>query len=352
VTIAADAGLPAPAAATRRNGFWLIAFAGALVAAALVSLCLGRLGIPLGDVVRALLGQAAAPDLGFTDLDRNVVLKVRGPRILLAALSGAGLAMCGAALQGIFRNPLVSPQILGISGGAAFGGALAILLGIGGYVLIGSAFVGGLAALVMVGLLARVDGRSEVTAVVLAGIIVGALFTAMVSLVQFVADPNSSLPAIVVWLMGSFATATWDRFQLAGPVIALAGLGLHILRFRINVLSLGDDEARSFGVRVERERWIVFTLVALVVGAVVSIAGIVGWIGLVIPHAARLIVGPDHRILVPASALLGAGYLILIDTVARTATAAEIPLGVLTALIGAPVFAILLRQHYRRRSRG
>lgn len=179
---------------------------------------------------------------------------------------------------------------------------------------------------------------------------IGALFGALVSLLQFVADPNGSLPAIVYWLMGSFATATWQRLSLAAPGLVVGTLALFALRFRLNVLSLDEAEARSLGVHPDRERWLVFVLVACVVGSQVAVSGIVGWIGLVIPHAARLVVGHDHRILVPASALLGAAFLVVVDTLARTATTAEIPLGVLTALVGAPVFAVLLRRHDRERA--
>ena len=319
-----------------------------LLAAMLAGLGLGRLSIPLPTVAAILFQDIVPVTKNWSVLDERIVTLVRAPRILIAALSGAALAMCGAALQGIFRNPLVSPQILGISSGAAFGGALAILFGYSGFMLVGSAFAFGVLALLSVGFVARVDGRTETATIVLAGIIVGALFAALVSLVQFVADPNSSLPAIVGWLMGSFASATWPRLMLAAPAIAVAVIGLYLLRFRVNVLSLGDDEARSFGVRVERDRWIFFILVALGTGAVVAVAGVVGWVGLVVPHAARLIVGPDHRILVPASALLGASYLVIIDTLARTVSASEIPLSVLTAIIGAPVFALLLRRSRRQ----
>lgn len=334
--------------ARRSGAFWLTAFGILLIAAMLVSLGLGRLSIPL-TTVAAIVGHTFLPiPESWTVLDERVVLLVRAPRVLIAALSGAGLATCGAALQGIFRNPLVSPQILGISSGAAFGGALSILLGYAGVALVGSSFVFGIVALVIVGLIARIDGRTETATVVLAGIIVGALFSALVSLLQFVADPDSSLPAIVGWLMGSFASATWPRLALAAPAILIGVAGLYLLRFRVNVLSLGDDEARSFGVRVERDRWLFFVLATLTTGAVVAVAGVIGWVGLVVPHAARLLVGSDHRVLVPASALLGGAYLVIIDTISRTATAAEIPLSVLTAIIGAPVFAILLRQSWRK----
>jgi iron complex transport system permease protein len=310
----------------------------------------GRFAVPPGRVLAILAEGLAAPSAMPDSMEGRIVLLVRLPRLLLAAVVGAGLAAAGAALQGVFRNPLVAPQVLGISQGAAFGGALAILLGVWGVALLGMAFAAGLGALAIVGLVARIDGRTEVITVILAGMIVGALFAALVSLLQFVADPNTSLPAIVYWLMGSFASATWARLGLAAPPILLGLAALWALRFRLNLLSLDEAEARSLGVRPERERWGVFTVVALIVGAQVAVSGIVGWIGLVVPHAARLIVGEDHRLLIPAAALIGAAYLVLVDTVARTLTTAEIPLGVLTALIGAPVFAMLLRRHFRERS--
>lgn len=348
-----DVTVAHPFEGTRRSGAaWIAGFGLLLLASMLLSLGLGRLSIPLPTVTGIVFQDILPVERGWTELEERIVTLVRAPRILIAAMSGAVLAICGAALQGIFRNPLVSPQILGISGGAAFGGALAILVGYSGFILIGSAFVFGIAALVGVGLVARIDGRTETATIVLAGIIVGALFAALVSLLQFLADPTSSLPAIVGWLMGSFASATWPRVALAAPAIAIATAGLLLLRFRVNVLSLGDDEARSFGVKVDRDRWVFFVLVALGTGAVVSVAGVVGWVGLVVPHAARLIVGPDHRVLLPASALLGGSYLVFIDTMARTVSAAEIPLSVLTAIVGAPVFAVLLRRSWRREKAG
>jgi iron complex transport system permease protein len=313
-------------------------------------ICLGRLSIAPGGVLDSIVAWLRGATT--ETLEERIVLLVRAPRVLIAALAGIGLAMAGAALQGLFRNPLVSPDILGITAGAAFGGALAILLGESSTVLIGSAFLFGVIALLLVGFISRVDGRSDTMTVVLAGVVVAAMFTALVSLVQFVADPDSTLPAIVAWLMGSFAATTWFRVAIAAPPVLIGVAGLMLLRFRLNLLSLGEDEAKSFGIRVERERWIVFLLVALISGGVVSVSGIVGWVGLVIPHAARLLVGPDHRILIPASGLLGGAYLVAIDTVARNASAAEIPLGVLTAAVGAPIFAILLRRMYVAEARG
>jgi iron complex transport system permease protein len=329
---------------------WLGAFAVLLAITMLGGICLGRLAISPANVfgtIFAWLGGAPVETL-----DERIVLLVRAPRVLIAAMSGIGLAMAGAALQGLFRNPLVSPDILGITAGAAFGGALAILFGESSLVLISAAFAFGILALILVGFISRVDGHSDTMTVVLAGVVVAAMFTALVSLLQFVADPNSTLPAIVAWLMGSFASTTWLKVAIAAPPVIIGTVGVMLLSYRINILSLGDDEARSFGISIERERWIVFFLVALISGGVVSVSGIVGWVGLVVPHAARLLVGADHRILIPAAGLLGGAYMVAIDTVARNASAAEIPLGVLTAAIGAPIFAILLRRMYVAGARG
>lgn len=324
-------------------------FVGLLIVSLIVSISVGRFAVPVDRTLAIIGGWILDPGAPPEAMDERIVLLVRLPRVVLSALCGAGLAVSGAALQGVFRNPLVSPQVLGISQGAAFGGALAISLGIWGVPLLAMVFIFGLSALALVGSIARIDGRTQIITVILSGMVVGALFSAFVSLLQYFADPNSSLPAIVYWLMGSFATATWERVLIAAPSLMIGVALLWSLRFRLNVLSLEESEARSLGAKPDLERWLIFALVALVVGAQVAVSGIVGWIGLVIPHACRLIVGHDHRKLLPASAILGAAYLVTIDTLARTLTAAEIPLGVLTAIVGAPVFALLLRQHFKER---
>jgi iron complex transport system permease protein len=317
-----------------------------LVVVAVLSIGVGQYPVAPGKIVAILL-DAVGGEMQATTTDERIVTLVRGPRTLLVILSGAGLALAGAAMQGVFRNPLAAPELLGVSSGAAFGGALAILLGVSAPVLFAGSFGTGILALLFVGAIARFGGRSDTTAVILAGVIVGALFNALVSVTQFYADPDESLPAIVFWLMGSFATVGWHHIAIAAPGLLIGGSLLCMMRFRINLLSLGEEEARALGVPVERDRWLVFCAVALICGAVVSVAGIVGWVGLVVPHLARLLVGPDNRHILPASCLLGAAYLTLIDTLARTMTAAEIPLGALTAIIGAPFVAFLLRGRRR-----
>lgn len=318
-----------------------------LLCTAIWSLCVGRYPLVVETVLRILGSRILPIAHDWSDVQERIVVSVRAPRVMMAMLAGAGLAMAGAAMQGVFRNPLVSPHILGVSSGASFGGALAILLGLTGFAMIGSAFVAGCLTLMLVAMLARVAGRSTSISVVLTGIIVGSLFGSLVSLLKFVADADSTLPAIVFWLMGSFASSSWDGIVLAGPAILVALAVIYGMRFRINVLSLGEEEARALGIPTERDRWIVFLGVCLVEGAVVAFCGVIGWVGLIIPHAARMLVGADQRVLLPASALLGAIFMVLVDTLARSVTAAEIPVGILTSIIGAPVFAALLRRRQK-----
>ncbi len=315
-----------------------------LVVAAVASLGLGRIDLPFARVVAVLASPWLAPDPPVTALEWSVVVTIRLPRVALAVLAGGGLALSGAALQGVFRNPLVGPQVVGVSSGAAFGGTLAILVGWDRTGLVAAAFLFGLAALVLVYGLGTLVARSNILVLVLAGVIVSGFFGALVSLVQYVADSQDKLPVIVFWLLGSFATASADKVGLvAGPVV-VGGVALLLLRWRINILSMGDEDAAALGVPVERLRWIVLVLTAAIVSAQVAVSGIVGWVGLVVPHLARMMVGADHRRLLPASMLAGGLFLLAVDDVARTVTAAEIPLGILTALIGTPVFAFLLQR--------
>lgn len=344
MTACADT-LARPASPSRAWLWWLMGLA--LPATLLAALCVGRYPLALpqaaGALARLVLPDAAwLPDVSATDM--RVLLHVRLPRILLAAAAGASLALCGAALQGAFRNPLVGPQILGISSGAAFGGCAAILLFSSLPATLAMAFAGGLLAVAMVYLLGRTQGRSTLLMLVLAGVVTSAFFSALISLITYFADPNDSLPAIVFWLMGSFATASYVKLAAAlGPILLGMAL-LHAMRFRINVLSLGEEQASAMGIAVEPLRWALLGCATLVVSATVAVSGTVGWVGLVVPHIARMLVGPDHRTLLPASALIGGSYMVWVDTAARSATSAEIPLGVITALIGAPIFAWLLRR--------
>lgn len=320
-----------------------------VLAVAVVALGMGRLWISPAKVVRILLDNLIGLDQDWSDTESNVVERLRAPRVVLSLLVGGGLACCGAVLQGVLRNPLVAPQIIGVSSGASFGGALAIAAGLGSTFLVAGAFVFGLAALVLVFSMSRVDGRTPLLMLVLSGVVVAAFFSALVSALTYVSDPQQRLPAIVFWLLGSLATASWDKVFIAVMPIG-AGVGVMMaLRWRINVLSLGDEDAQALGVRVELLRWTLLVATTVVVAGAVAVTGVIGWVGLVVAHLGRMLVGPDHRVLLPVSALVGAGYLTAMDTAARTVIASEIPIGILTALVGGPAFFALLR---RTRGRG
>lgn len=340
-----------PSAATQRLRVAAgIGFGGlVLLTLATIVVCLGigRVALAPGRVLAVLLSGVGIG--GPIDaLERSIVLSVRLPRTLLAALSGAGLAVAGAALQGCLRNPLVGPQNVGVLSGAGFGGSIGLFLAWGPFGVASAAFVGGLAAMALVLWLGRSTGQMTVLMLVLAGIVVSALFAALTTLLQYLADPERQLPTLVFWLMGSFAAANMSKLALAfGPVV-LGVLVLTALAFRLNLLASGEDEARALGVPVTRDRTIVLCAVAAICAAVVAAAGLIAWVGLVMPHLARMLCGPDHRRLLPAAALLGAAFLTVVDTLCRSATAAEIPVGALTALVGAPVFIALLKRTHAR----
>ncbi|MBM7278597.1 iron ABC transporter permease [Gordonia rubripertincta] len=262
-------------------------------------------------------------------------------------LVGGGLALGGAALQAAFRNPLVSPQILGVFSGASFGGVLALIFGLGSAFLVGGAFLFGLVALGMVLLIGRTRAGGPILTIVHGGVVTSAFFSALVSFITYVADPYTTLPSIVFWLMGSLATADMGKVLIAAIPILIGTTVLIGLRWRINILSLGDDDATALGLNPGRLRAVLLTMVAFMTAGAVAVSGVIGWVG-VVPHMARLWVGPDHRISMPTTFVLGAAYLTIIDTLSRTISAGEIPLGILTAIIGAPVFVLLLSNSRRQ----
>jgi iron complex transport system permease protein len=330
----------------RRRG-WLVvaALAALLVFSVVYSVTLGRYGVSMTNAWLILWDHVVpVANPSWSDVDANVVTAVRLPRILGALLVGAGLAISGAALQGLFRNPLVDPGIIGVTAGAGFGGTLAILMVGGGTVVLGAAFGCGIASLLVVRFLATVKGRTSTLTFVLAGVIVSAFFEAAISIIKLLADPHQKLPAITYWLMGSIAATGYSDLALMALAIVPPSILIFMLRYQINILSLGEEKARALGSPIERVQWIVYASVACISAGVVATSGIVGWVGLVIPHLARGMVGPDHGRLLPVSALLGAIYLLLVDDIARTATVAELPIGIITALIGVPVFALILRR--------
>jgi iron complex transport system permease protein len=320
----------------------LIALA-VLIAALLLAFTVGRYPAGLGDLFHVIAAKLTGQPSGVPPAAIDVLLQIRGPRVLAAVLVGAALAIAGAAFQGLFRNPLVSPDLLGASSGAALGAVLGIFFSLGVFAIEACAFAGGLVAVGAVYLIgSAMRARDPILLLVLTGVVIGALLGAGVGLVKYVADPYNQLPAMTFWLLGSLASTTAsDLVPLLGPV-ALGTLVLVALRWRMNVMSLPDEEARALGVPTGPLRIAIIAAATLVTSASVAAAGIIGWVGLVVPHIARTLVGPDFARLLPAAALLGGGFLLAIDTVARTATATEIPLGILTALIGTPFFIWLL----------
>ena len=278
----------------------------------------------------------------------SVVINIRLPRILAALLVGAALSTAGAAYQGMFQNPLVSPDILGASAGAGFGACLAIYLSLGSGMVTILAFAGGLTAVLVAYVVSRLTKGSATLSMVLAGILVGSLFSASTSYIKLVADTNEQLPEITYWLMGSLAGATMNDVIFAGIIIILGTLPIFLLRWRMNVLTLGEDEAKSMGVNTHRLRFVVIVCATLITAVAVSISGIIGWVGLVIPHFCRMLFGYDYRRIVPAAIILGGGFLLLVDDVSRTIATTEVPIGILTAFIGAPIFAYLLMMGGKR----
>lgn len=308
----------------------------------LFSLTLGRYPLPIREVARIVFTTSPfRATLDYSNASSVVVEIVRLPRILEVVLCGMGLALSGAAMQGVFRNPLVGPEIVGVSAGASLGGVVAILLSLSSFGLVALAFAFGLAALAIAFSLAKLAGKASMLALILSGIIVGSFFSALVGLGEYVADPQTRLPSIVYWLLGTFVGATYQKVAIVAGITLLAGIFLMMMRWRINLLSLGEADAKALGINVEVLRWAIIALVSLIVAAQVSVSGGVGWVGLVIPHLARMLVGPDHVKLLPASTFLGGIYLLAVDDIARSVGTQEIPVGLLTAVIGVPIFAFL-----------
>ncbi len=326
----------------------------AILAAALLVTVLLALSIgPVHIDVRAILGILLGRDGDWPDIHETIILDVRLPRVLLGALVGAALAVAGCAMQGLFRNPMASPYVLGLSSAAAFGASLAILLGASlasmalSVPLLAFAFT--LLTAFGVYSIARVGGQVPVETLLLAGIAIGAFFSAQVSLLKFLA--GDELRDIVFWIMGGLWAAGWDELALVAPLIVLSVGALLVMARPLNALLLGEGAALDLGVEVERTKLMVLTFSALATAAAISVAGIIGFVGLIVPHIVRIFVGPDHRVLLPASVMAGAIFLIWCDTVARMVIApSELPVGVVTASLGAPFFLYLLR--HRRRLMG
>lgn len=319
---------------------WLIGLLIGLIVLCLLSLSVGRYPLPISDILAFVFGQKVADE--HTAL---LLTDVRLPRVAAALLVGGALSVSGVAYQGMFKNPLISPDILGVSSGAGFGAALAILLS---WSMLGiqlSAFAFGLAAvLIALALSKRISGvHSQALVLLLSGIITGAMFGAFISLTKYIADAEYKLPDITFWLMGSLTNVTATQVLTIAPIVLLAVLPLYFSSWRLNVLSFGEDEAHTMGVQVQRLRLVVILSATLLTATVVSITGLIGWIGLVVPHIARFIIGSDNRYLLPAAFMLGSSFLIVIDLLSRTLSALEIPLGIIASIIGAPIFFFVLK---------
>ena len=316
--------------------------ASALLALFLLSFVMGRYGVPLGQVVRILLSGVLPLEQTWTDNMAIAVLNVRLPRILLACLVGCGLSAAGTGYQTVFQNPMAAPDILGASSGACFGAALAIMTGQGAVMITVFAFLASLLSVALVYLVGNHTRGNRVVNLLLAGIMVGSLFSACTSYIKLVADPTNQLPQITYWLMGSLSGTRMGTVRFAAVCMAVGLVPLLLLRWRMNLLTLSPDEARAMGVHTDRLRLAVILSSTVLTAAAVSVSGMIGWVGLVIPHLSRRIVGSDCRRLMPMSCLFGAAFLLLVDDMARCLTATEIPIGILTAFVGAPFFIYLM----------
>ncbi len=310
-----------------------------LLFSVVASICIGRYPVNIGDLLNYLF----STNVNDAAIE-TIVLNVRLPRILAAIFTGGVLAIAGAAYQGIFRNPMVSPDILGVSSGAGFGAALAILLSFGVYGVQMSAFVFGLLAVALSYLISRIVGKKNdsILMLVLSGMVISALFSAFISLIKYIADPDSKLPAITFWLMGSLGNLSLSDVWRMLPSLIIGLVPLFFMGWKMNALSFGEDEAKTMGINTNLLRLVVIISSSLVTATIVSVTGLIGWIGLIIPHFARFIIGPDHKKLLPFSFLLGACFMIWVDNISRSATSLEVPLGIITAIIGAPFFLLFL----------
>lgn len=319
----------------------LAAMTAVVAALALCALSIGPYSIPLDQTAAILASNFIAMPQTWSNMAGNVIMEVRLPRILGALLVGAALAVAGGAYQGIFRNPLVSPDLLGVSSGACIGAAAAILAGAGAIAIQGGAFAGGIIAVACTVSIPKLLKRDSTITLVLSGIIVGGFCGSILGIIKYLADPETELPEIVYWQMGSLAKVDYSTLIFVAPVIIASIAVILAMRWRINILSLGDREAKALGVNLKLERGIVILFATLLTASAVSLAGTIGWVGLVIPHLARFAIGPNASRSLPVACLMAAGFMLIVDTLARI-TGIEIPLGIITGFIGTPFFIVLL----------
>lgn len=326
---------------------------GLMAAVFLLSFTVGRYATPLSQLLQIVCGKLFGCPWTWSKPVETVLLDVRLPRVLCALLVGAALSASGATYQGVFKNPMASPDLLGASAGAGFGAAIAILTGMSAGGMTMFAFLFGIGAVLVTLLTSRFigRGRSGVIVLVLTGMVVQSLFLAFTSMIKYVADPNNKLPAITFWLMGGLSSVTKDQVGMLLVPFIIGIIPIYLLRWRMNALSFGEEEAQAMGINVQVLRFVFLFCATLLATSSIAVAGLVGWVGLIIPHLARLLVGPDFRLLLPVSLLAGGTFLLAVDDVARTVFPVEIPLGILTAIVGAPFFlSLLLRRRRNQRS--
>ncbi len=332
---------------TKRLFFILIVI---LIITVTVSLALGKYPVPLKEIVSFFLNKF----FNICDLEssrmqllNNLLVEIRFPRILAGVMTGASLSVSGASFQAIFVNPMVSPSLLGVLAGASFGAALGMIFAKSWFAVQASSFIFGfIAVLVSLGI-AKIHKGNSILLLILGGVISGAFFTSLLSIIKYIADPYNQLPVIMQWLMGSLSFSDKHTVFITAIPQTIAILIIILLSGYINALSMGDDEAKALGVPVEKIRLLLIFLATLISALTVVTAGMIGWVGLIIPHASRMIVGPDNKILIPASALIGASYLVMVDDVSRLLFTIEIPIGITTSLIGIPFFAFILKKTKR-----
>ncbi len=327
---------------SNRNSFIVLGLAILLIITIILSFRLGRYPISTKELFGILLSKVFPIEQFWGKQLETILFNIRLPRIFLACLVGCCLSSAGAAYQGVFQNPMAAPDILGASAGAAFGAALAILNNAGSYIITLSAFFFSLLTVTLVYLISKRARGSNILGLILSGIMVSSLFSAGTSFIKLVADPSDQLPAITYWLMGSLSGAKKDDLKFVVIPMTIGLVFLLLLRWRLNVVTMGDDEAQTMGVNSKRIRFIVIIAATLITAASVSVSGMIGWVGLVIPHLARKLVGNNYKHLMPATMLFGAIFLLMVDNFSRNLLTTEIPLGILTAVIGAPFFIYLI----------
>ena len=315
----------------------------AVIVASVAALFIGRYPVSPRELVGALF-PFAFPSIPVSEMTRNVILTIRLPRVLLAILSGAGLSVSGAAFQALFANPLATPDTLAVATGSSFGAVVGLLFGLNGITVQICALAAGLAAILLVYSVGRIGRENSVVMLILAGMVISSLFSALVSLVKFTADPQDKLPQITFWLLGSLSGVSMKSLAVGAPAVILGIIVIYLLRWRLNAISLSEDEARSLGINVFRFRIIIIVASTLATAGIVSMCGIIGWVGLLVPHICRMAVGNDNRNVVPLSIAFGAVFMVVIDTLARSMLQTEISVSILTAIIGAPFFIFLLRK--------